>query len=120
MTEHHEFDGKFIIAAALIVGTLAIFFTLVFFEVPATNRDAVNALTTAWLTVGFATMIKFVFDGTKSGDAKNQTIADQAKAAAASATTAAVALGAAPPAGTVDQVNIDATNVAVTETTKPA
>lgn len=90
-------EQKFLLSLLLAGGVIGMFSALMRWEIPKDNRDVVIALVTAWTTLGFASMVKFNFDGTKAGDAKNEVIATQAKQVGTLMDYAAANPPAAPP-----------------------
>lgn len=92
-----------ILAVLAVVTVMAAFGTLMFVKVPPENRDAINLLLGAFITVGFASVYQFYF-GSSQGSAQNREALAQSVSAnatlAETAKTAGQALAVSTPPST--------------------
>lgn len=75
--------------AVLAVGAVLLaFFALLFFEMPAGNRDTINLIVGALLTVGFGSVFAYYFGSSRGSEKKTDALIDS------------VAQASRPPPGT--------------------
>jgi hypothetical protein len=110
-----------VLALASVAAVLIAFFTLIFVRVPEENRDMINIILGAIVTVGFGSVYSFYFGTTRGSEQKTAALATSVEANAALAATAktagealaANAASGAPTDGTVtlapgESVKVDA------------
>jgi hypothetical protein len=108
-----------LLALLSVVAVLVAFFALLFIEVPEPNRDMVNIILGAVVTVGFGSVYSFYFGSSRGSEQKTAALATSVEATAALAATAktageALAASATPTSdGTVtlapgESVKVDA------------
>jgi hypothetical protein len=108
-----------LLALLSVVAVLVAFFTLMFVEVPEPNRDMVNIILGAIVTVGFGSVYAFYFGSSRGSEQKTAALQTSVEANATLAATAktageALAATAIAPDGTVtlapgESVKVDAT-----------
>jgi hypothetical protein len=92
-----------VLALASVAAVLIAFFTLIFVRVPEDNRDMINIILGAIVTVGFGSVYSFYFGTTRGSEQKTAALATSVEANAALASTAKTAgeaLAANAAAGT--------------------